>query len=198
MSEGTPRQVLEGGGDTRGPTFRPTEGIWPSAHETERGVRIEFPVGKVLVGGERVESARFAGRPVRRVLGVRKRDQRGLAWSAGMARGRRILSGGWSSTPGDPCWSADGREIWFTGESNVGEPAALWAVDLSGKRRLVMRVPGHPELDDVSKDGKALLGHHIWAQSVRFASDAEPVERELSWLDGSSVADLSSAGRTLS
>jgi Tol biopolymer transport system component len=106
------------------------------------------------------------------------------------------LSGGWAGASGVPCWSADGREIWFTA-SHPGELEALWAVDLSGKRRLVMRVPGALELDDISPDGRVLIAHHTLTRTVRGASAADPTERELSWLDDSFVGDLSSDGKTL-
>ena len=196
MSGGTPRQVLEGVGYADA-DFSPDGKDLAVVRETETGVRIEFPIGKVLASGAELSNPRVSrdGRlvafwePVNGAITISVVGRDG--------KGKRVLSGGWNSGEGVPCWSADGREIWFTANEHAGQPTALWAVDLSGKRRLVMRVPGHLELDDVSKDGKALLGHHIWAQSVRFASDSQPVERELSWLDASSVADLSYDGRTL-
>ena len=81
--------------------------------------------------------------------------------------------------------------------SQSGEPEALWAVDLAGKRRLVMRVPGHLELDDISRDGRVLLAHHTITRAVRLASVQEPTERELSWLDASYVSEVSPDGRML-
>ena len=98
---------------------------------------------------------------------------------------------------GPPCWSASGREVWFAAPEQPGKPAALWAVDLSGKRRLLLRVPGSLELDDVSPEGRALLAHHSQSRFVRFASVSEPEGRELSWLDASWLIDLSSDGRTV-
>jgi Tol biopolymer transport system component len=195
MTGGTPRQVLEDVAYA-GADFSPDGKELAVVHSTEAGDRLEFPIGNVLVGN-------FASSP--RI----SRDGRQVAfWEYvnGVSaisvvgrdgRGRRILSDGWNNTQGVPCWSAGDREVWFSASEQPGKPSALWSVDLSGKRRLVMRVPGDLELDDMSKDGKALLGHHMYAQSVRFASVSEPAERELAWLDGSSVADLSSDGRTL-
>jgi eukaryotic-like serine/threonine-protein kinase len=196
MSGGTPRQVLEGVGYA-GADFSPDGKDLAVVRETEKGVRIEFPIGKVLVTGANLSNPRVSrdGRLV--ALWEYVNGTNAISVIGRDGKGKRVLSGGWRNAQGNPCWSADGREIWFTGNERTGEPAALWAVDLSGKRRLVTRVPGHLELDDVSKDGKALLGHHISAQSVRFASTAEPVERELAWLDASSVADLSYDGQTL-
>jgi len=196
MSGGTPRQVLEDVGYA-GADFSPDGKDLAVAHDTDKGVSIEFPVGNVLVAGADLSNPRVSrdGRLVAFWEYVNETNAISVIGRDG--KGKRVLSGGWHNAQGNPCWSADGREIWFTGNERAGKPAALWAVDLSGKRRLVMRVPGNLELDDVSKDGKALLGHHIWAQSVRFASAAEPVERELAWLDASSVADLSADGRTL-
>jgi eukaryotic-like serine/threonine-protein kinase len=196
MSGGTPRQVLEGVGYAEA-DFSPDGKNLAVVHETEDGSnRLEFPIGTILVAGN-VNTPRVSrdGRLVAFWENVNGTSAISVIGRDG--KGKRILSAGWSNAQGAPCWSADGREVWFAGNERAGEPAALWGVDLSGKRRLVMRVPGHLELDDVSKDGKALLGHHILAQSVRFASASQPVERELAWLDASSVADLSTDGRTL-
>jgi Tol biopolymer transport system component len=199
MSGGTPRQVLEGVGYA-GADFSPDGKELAVIHATEgERFRLEFPIGNALMAGAG-ETATFPriSRDGRSVAFWESRNGVNAISVIGRdGKGKRVLSSGWDGVQGAPCWSADGREVWFTGNEHPGEPAALWAVDLSGKRRLLMRVPGVLELDDVSRDGRALLGHHIQEQSVRFASSSEPTERELAWLDASSVADLSADGRRL-
>ncbi len=202
MSGGTPRQVLEHV-DYQGADFSPDGKELAVAHFAEGQSRIEFPIGNVLVprgaAGPRVSRD---GRSV-----AFWDDTEGASALAVIDRHggpKRVLSRGWTD-PGPPCWSASGREIWFAAQEPgkptavwAGEsPHALWAVDVSGKRRLVMRVPGSLELDDVSRDGRALLGHFTYEQTVRFASASDPGERELSWLDASVIGDLSSDGKTL-
>jgi Tol biopolymer transport system component len=70
-------------------------------------------------------------------------------------------------------------------------------VDLSGKQRLLMRTPGALELDDISREGRALVAHHNNLRTVRLASADARGARDLSWLDGSVLNDLSADGRML-
>ena len=194
MSGGTPREVLEAVGYA-GADFSPDGKELAVMHAVDGKRRLEFPIGNVLVP-EGVNTPRLS------------RDGASIAfWESGaesfavslvdrLGKSKKTLSAGWARFAGAPCWSADGREVWFTA-SRPGEPEALWAVDLSGKRRLVMRVPGSLELGDISREGRALLAHHTSTRTVRGASRDDSKERELSWLDDSYAADLSADGRTL-
>jgi eukaryotic-like serine/threonine-protein kinase len=205
MAGGTPRQVLENV-SYQGADFSPDGKELAVAPVVEGQPRLEFPIGNVLVPkGARCPRVSRDGRSIafwmqtRGFWAVAVIDRRGGA--------ARMLSEGWTERDGVPCWSADGREIWVSGSEpglpSLGaqlpsnKPSALWAVSLSGKRRLVVRVPGSLELYDVSRDGRTLLGHHTDAQLVRFASASDPKERDLSWLDGSFIGDLSSDGKTI-
>ncbi len=202
MSGGTPRQVLEGVAYA-GADFSPDGKDLAVSHAVEEGEhRLEFPIGKVLKEAGHAHAPRFS-RDGRLIAFWGFQEETGAAAISVIGRdgkGKRVLSGGWVVTEnlGAPCWSADGREVWFTASEHPNSPAALWAVDLSGKRRLLMRVPGDLELDDVSKDGRAIFLHIMYAAfSQRFASASDPSEHELSWLDKSSFADLSADGRTI-
>jgi predicted Ser/Thr protein kinase len=194
MSGGTPRQVLESVGYA-GADFSPDGQDLAVAHLVEGKSRLEFPIGKVLVP-EGVQSPRIS----RDGASIAFWDGEGGPFAVSvidrLGKGKRALSAGWGTATGAPCWSADGREIWFSA-GQPGEQEGLWAVDLSGKRRLVMRVPGSLELDDISREGRALIAHHTLARTVRGASAADPKERELSWLDDSWPAELSSDGKKL-
>ena len=57
-----------------------------------------------------------------------------------------------SASPGDP----DGREVWFTAGKS-GEFKSLRAVTLDGKERLIARMLGQIDLEDVGRDGRVLL-----------------------------------------
>ncbi|HZE88719.1 MAG TPA: WD40 repeat domain-containing protein [Verrucomicrobiae bacterium] len=110
----------------------------------------------------------------------------------------RVLTAGW----GDwwyLCWSPDGREVWFASPEPgaSANTSALWAVSLSGKVRLLARVPGTLELHDVSKEGRALVGRVNYRGVVRAMLAGDPRERDLSWLDSSFAADLTPDGKTL-
>ena len=55
-------------------------------------------------------------------------------------------------------WSPDGREVWFTGsETGSAHDRALYALSLSGRRRLIARGPGAWSVYDVGPDGKSAL-----------------------------------------
>jgi eukaryotic-like serine/threonine-protein kinase len=194
MSSGAPRQVLENVGYA-GADFSPDGKDLAVDHTVGDQSRLEFPIGKVIypnaVGSPRVS-----------------RDGRSIAfWSseAGAAGiklvGRdggtaRALTRGWASFAGAPCWSPDGREIWFSA-SKPGETDSLWAVELSGKVRSLLRAPGALELDDVSRDGKMLVGHHTLIRTVRYGSAAAPEPRDLAWLNDSALDDISADGKYL-
>ena len=205
MSGGKPRQVLQ---DVafQGADFSADGKELAVSHLVEGQPRLEFPIGNVLVPkGARSPRVSPDGRSLAFWM------QTGGFWAVAVVDRRggaaRILSDGWLAREGAPCWSPSGREIWFSGTDPGlpslgapgvdGRPAAIWAVDLSGRRRLVVRVPGSLELFDVSREGRVLLGHHTDSWTLHFASAEDPTERDLSWLDGSMLADLSSDGRTV-
>ncbi len=195
MSGGTPRAVLESVAYA-GADFSPDGKELAVAHVVDGKTRLEFPIGKVLLpdilAGPRISP------DGRSVAFWEVADGRGAVAVIDRAGGaRRVLSAGWTPpTGGAPCWSPDGREIWFTA-GRRGETDALWAVDLSGELRLLARVPGHLELDDVSREGQALVNHHTITNTVRIASATAPEPREISWLDSSFLNDLSADGGTL-
>ncbi|HEY6051556.1 MAG TPA: hypothetical protein VIZ58_09930, partial [Thermoanaerobaculia bacterium] len=113
------------------------------------------------------------------------------------SRKRRVVSDAWEIVAGAPCWSPGGKEIWFTGTRRGGDPEALYAVNLSGRERLITRGPGSLELDDISREGRVLAGHHRLRVVVMGRRRGEANERDLSWFDGSTPTDLSADGNTL-
>ena len=58
-------------------------------------------------------------------------------------------------------WSPDGKEVWHTASIH-GEEAGLYAVDLSGHVRAVLRSPIEVQIQDISPSGEVLL------ESVRY------------------------------
>ena len=194
MAGGAPRQVLEdvpyGGAD-----WSPDGKNLVVTHVGDDKWRLESPIGKVLALGE-FGSPRFSADGGM----ISFWEVTGRSNSVGvidrLGKSKKILSAGWTEIAGVPCWAANGREIWFTA-GKAGERPALWRVDLSGKLRLAIRVPGILELDDISGDGRVLLTHSTALQSVRGLGPGQSVESDLSWLDGPMPADLSPDGSML-
>ena len=96
------------------------------------------------------------------------------------------LSSGWRTVRGVD-WSPSGDEIWVSA-SDQGRRCSLYAVSLTGTKRLLFHPPGDVMLLDLFKDHRALLvtteprTHMIWSSGGD--------ERDLSWLDWSTAADL--------
>jgi eukaryotic-like serine/threonine-protein kinase len=111
---------------------------------------------------------------------------------------KRTLSEDWQSLQG-LAWSADGREIWFSGSrTGKGGTSALFGVRLDGRERRVYATAGAIKLNDLSRDGsRVLLTRGTMRGGIVALAATAGAERDLSWFDYSTVADLSPDGRTL-
>jgi dipeptidyl aminopeptidase/acylaminoacyl peptidase len=109
---------------------------------------------------------------------------------------RRVLSSGWHLWSVGLAWAPSGREIWFTGTKGR-QGAALHAVDLSGRERLVAKVPGALQLLDIFRDGRALLADVRQRLGLACLPPGAGHERDLSWRDYSFLGDLAPDGRTI-
>jgi Tol biopolymer transport system component len=106
---------------------------------------------------------------------------------------KRTLSTGWESAQG-LAWSASGDEIWFTAAKS-GQRRDLFAVDLHGRQRTLLQIPGGITLHDVSPDGRVLLT----VDNERFGTMAlSPAgDRDLSWLDFDFPVAVSPDGKSV-
>ena len=93
-------------------------------------------------------------------------------------------------------WSPDGREVWFTA-AELGLKRGIYAVTLSGRQRLIARVPGTLMLQDIWQDGRVLLSKDSWRRELIGLVAGENKEHDLSWLDYSYPSDLSADGKIL-
>jgi eukaryotic-like serine/threonine-protein kinase len=160
--------------------------------------QLEFPAGKVLyqtvgwISHPRVspkgDLVAFLDHPIRR-------DDGGSVMIVDRSGKRKTLAGVFASVQG-LAWSPDGSEIWFTG-TMVGGNRAIHAVTLSGSQRLLARVTESLTLQDIAKDGRALVSHDVIRIGVLGRGPGEAKERDLSWLDWSSVFDLSADGKSI-
>jgi Tol biopolymer transport system component len=193
LAGGVPRQVLEGVGYANA-DWAPDGKELAVVRSVEGRERLEFPIGQVLFEGS-ISSPRISPGG-NRIAFFEQTGSGSIAVIDTSGKGKRTLSSGLSGLAGVPCWTQDGEEIWFTA-AEVGKPAALYALSQSGKRRLVMRVPGSLELDDMSADGRVLVANHAIQRSLTGLAPGESKERDLTWLDASLPSDLSPDGRML-
>jgi DNA-binding winged helix-turn-helix (wHTH) protein/Tol biopolymer transport system component len=190
---GAPRELLSG---VEAADWSPGGELAVVRHVGDKN-RLEFPVGKVLyetIGwiasprfSPRGDAIAFLDHPV-------APDDRGSVALVDLNGKRRTLSEFWESERG-LAWSPRGDEVWFAA-ARSGLNRQLHAVDLSGRTRQVLSVPGGLSLHDISKDGRVLLTRDNERMGIVFAgAAAEP--RDLSWADWSMVTDLSPDGKQM-
>jgi eukaryotic-like serine/threonine-protein kinase len=160
--------------------------------------QLEYPIGKILyrtpgwIGDPRVsprgDRIAFLAHPV---IG----DDGGSVAVVDLSGKVTALSAGWVSAEG-LAWSPNGKEIWFTA-TKTGVSRALFAVDLSGRERLIERVPAELTILDAARDGRVLLKREFTRHHIKAQIAGDPKEQELSWFDASLPAALSSDGKAL-
>src|SRR5262249_29545635 len=111
-----------------------------------------------------------------------------------LAGQKRTLTKGWEEAA-EIAWSPSGTEIWFAClESGTGR--SIRAVSLDGKVRGIS--PGlHLSLHDIASDGRVLLEDEVARNGMYFGRAGDPVERDLSWLEGSGISNISADGLLL-
>jgi Tol biopolymer transport system component len=108
---------------------------------------------------------------------------------------KTTLSAGWTDL-GNLAWSPEGREVFFSA-TRRGTEHSVHAVDLQGRERLLYRIPGSVDVEDVARDGRLLLSVRQGQPRIFGRRAGDDRDRELSWLDYSIVQFLSRDGRTL-
>ncbi|HMD48858.1 MAG TPA: protein kinase, partial [Bryobacteraceae bacterium] len=161
--------------------------------------RLEYPIGKVLyeTGGwishprisRHGDMIAFLDHPIQgdSIAGVSVVDVNGK---------KRALTEPYEGGAIGLAWSPSGDEVWFTA-TQLGIDRALYSVSLSGKKRLVTRVPADLTLQDVLPDGRVLLARDNWRRGLIVHAAEDASERDFTWLDWSFPVTLSSDGKTL-
>ncbi len=192
----TPREVLGGVEDA---DWSPDGENLAVTHIVQGKYRVEFPIGNVLYeSSARVRWARVSpdGIRVAFVDHVLSHDDRGAICVIGRNGDRKtVLSDGWSSVSG-LAWAPSGHEIWFTA-ATFGATASLYAVNLSGDVRLLARSANRLAIRDVDRNGRVLLAESSYRMRIGSVESASGSDRDLTWLDGSVVTDVSADGGTI-
>lgn len=175
---GAPREVLE---QVRAADWGP-DGTPAVIHYVNGRSRLEYPVGKVLYetggwishmrvspGGDRIAFMLHPAWP----------DDRGSVAMVDLTGNEKNLAQEWEGEEG-LAWSPKGDEVWFTA-TPAGSDRALYAVTLSGRLRVLLRIPGGLTLHDIAPDGRVLLSFDDERVGMRGAREGGG-ERDLSWL----------------
>ena len=157
--------------------------------------RIEYPIGKPVYETDAgLSSVRVspAGDLVAFLEHPRWDSRRGVLSVVDRAGKKRALTSEWA-TLRPILWSPTGEEVFFSPWSGRETRGAR----LSGGTRSASWIPG---LDDVSREGLFLdTGSMLenYRRVILALVPGAPAERNLSWLAGSTAADLSGDGRQL-
>jgi eukaryotic-like serine/threonine-protein kinase len=96
-------------------------------------------------------------------------------------------------------WSADGKEVWFAGDSSAhtGWADSIRAVMLSGRERSVLLLRSL-RLHDIARNGSVLLSHENWRRQLLGFFPGDKNEHPYSWLDDTNATSISADGRVMS
>ena len=195
LNGGSPRSVLE---NVQWADWSPDGNNLAIVRDVNGRNQLEFPIGKVLyqtsgwISHPRVSAkgdlVAFLDHPL-------PGDDAGSVRIVDLSGNVKTLATGFQTTQG-LAWSADGRELWFTA-SQLGLKRAVYGSTLSGRERLIARVPDTLSLQDIWQDGRVLLARDTWRRELIGLASGESKERDLSWFDYSYPSDLSPDGKVL-
>ena len=93
-------------------------------------------------------------------------------------------------------WSPQGKEVWFSAVESGSSNRSLWAVNLSGRQRKVLTVPGGLTMQDIAPDGRILATIDMERLAMEWSGNEKQV-RDLSWFDWSIAKDISPDGQSV-
>jgi Tol biopolymer transport system component/predicted Ser/Thr protein kinase len=186
LAGGAPREILE---NVENADWSPDGTSLAVAHQAGNRNRLEYPIGKVLYDAPGwVSNIRVS--PDGRLVAFIDHPQRGDNFGNVKVvdtSGKVLLTGPFAIR--GLAWSPRGDEIWSSGRG-------IWATSVSGKRRLIWNSPG-AFLQDIARDGRALLDVNSSRREIVGFSASDKGERNLTWLNWSFPKDIASDGRTV-
>jgi serine/threonine protein kinase/dipeptidyl aminopeptidase/acylaminoacyl peptidase len=196
INGGDPREILEG---VQWADWSPDGKQLAIVRDMGGKNRLEFPIGKVIhespgwISNPRVSPD---GDRVAFVEHPQPGDDSGGVHVINRQGTDKILADNFLTVEG-LAWGPDGKEIWYTSSTNVGNGRSLNAVTLSGHDRIIARVPASLMLEDISQNGLVLLSRQSWRRELSGLIAGVPKEQDFSWLDYSFPAEIASDGKRL-
>jgi len=194
LAGGAPREMVEG---VEGADWSPDGKSLAIVRNVEGKNRLEFPIGRVLYETDAgMASPRVSPDGTRVAFLLEHAIESNVSVEMVDLAGRHtILSKGWKRGH-RLAWSSDGREVWF-GANERGWRTPLYAVDLKGKVRLVMRLPSWIAIDDIAPDGRVLVNLVTMRSTIRALKPGDTRERDLTWHESSFAKEITRDGKTL-
>ena len=196
LGGGAPREILE---NIQWADWSPDGSQLAIVRDVNGRNRLEYPPGKVLYEtGGWVSHPRISrkGDMIAFIDHSIPGDSIGSVALVDMNGKKRTLSQNYGGGAVGLAWSPSGDEVWVTA-TVIGIDRSVFAVPLSGKERLVARVPADLTLQDVLPNGRALLARDSWRRGLIVRRAADATEHDFTWLDWSYPVTLSADGQTL-
>ena len=80
-------------------------------------------------------------------------------------------------------WSPTGNEVWFIAPNEAGTNDSVYAVTLSGRKRVLISSASSTRLQKRSRDGRALVTSGAFRAVTMALAPGETRERDVSWFD---------------
>jgi Tol biopolymer transport system component len=194
LAGGAPREMLE---DVKYADWL-SDGSLAVVRRVNGQEQLEFPLGKTIITPSQVGGGFSFPRVSPRGDRVAYLELEAASWLkarvvvADLAGKKTILTGWWPNAFG-LAWKGD--EIWFTAaEDRPLLRNTIHAVTVTGRRRVVVRIPGNASLHDIAPDGRALIAHTTDRSGIAVQRPNELLPRDLSWLDAPTLVDISRDG----
>jgi serine/threonine protein kinase len=195
LSGAAPRPVLT---DVQDADWGPDNQI-AVAHYANGHFQIEYPIGHVLyqpitgyVSNVRVspkgDRVAFAEHPT-------FEDDSGYVAVVDLSGQERMLSPKQSSVDAIN-WDPSGKQVWFSGATRSID-VEVKAADLSGRIRVVDRIPGIPLVHDIARDGRVLLQQRIVRIPTYVRGPGQDQDRDVTVQNRSAVSAMSRDGKKL-
>ncbi|HVO79578.1 MAG TPA: protein kinase [Terriglobales bacterium] len=194
LTGGAPRELL---GDVIDAAWGPGGDTLAAVHVVSGENRLEYPIGKTILTTSTGNITNVAVSPDGKWIAYfdhpQNGDTRGYVAVTDLAGKAKRLTKEWSDLTG-LAWSRSGDEVWFTG-SDAGINSALYAVDLNGKLRDLLHIPGRLHLFDISKDGQVLITNEATRLEAYGHRAGQAKDIDLSWFDWTIARSVSNDGQ---
>lgn len=184
---GAPRQLLE---NVQGADWTPDGKDLVVSHWTGTEWRIEFLSGKVIAHSEHPLFRPRISPDGQSVMFFKDNGSSSELFFWDSADGKVTQAP--QNDYGDLAWASDSKHFYSTKQTNGGGHELVLMDRQGGQTSVITSTAGLP-IHDVAPDGSLLLEQELTDQGILFKG-ADNQERNLSWLDGSSVNDFSADG----
>ena len=162
--------------------------------------QLEFPIGDVLyqttgaIASPRIspkgDLIAFLDEPLGATTGI------GSLATVDLKGNKKTLTDFWLGSLNGLAWSSTGDEILFTA-APYGFTTSLYAVNRSGRQRLIAHLAGDFGLLDTAPDGRLLMLHAVPSNALLYLPTVDSKETDLYWHDFSVLTSLSRDGKSV-